>query len=248
MACECPREEGDRRSTQDKPHLTDQSKKARALTILKSFGVVVSLEGRHPSTSFFSNCPPPARSHGRQIGNLIHGFEDIEARDDSNKVLVSRRQQTTRAMKSEIPIETSKVDRGWLSGMVDGEGYIHIRYRSDRNAMYPRLRLFVKSRSIINKAARLMGVNPYARREHGELDGWYASVSHLKALKILRLVGPSLQEASKKCRAEKIIETFGGVGTIHSRLVSSDFFRSCPPPSRIRKSGRVINASGVSRG
>ena len=37
--------------------------------------------------------------------------------------------------------------------MVDGEGFVHIRYRSDRGTMYPRLRIYGTTKPIINEAA-----------------------------------------------------------------------------------------------
>jgi hypothetical protein len=75
------------------------------------------------------------------------------------------------------------------------------------------------------------------------MSGWYASVSHRQALRVLRLIAAHLLEPSKKCRAQKIIEAFGEVGTIHLRLDTFEFFKDCPPPSQIRKSGRVISGS-----
>jgi len=37
--------------------------------------------------------------------------------------------------------------------LVDGEGFVHIRYRSDRGTMYPRLRIYGTTKPIINEAA-----------------------------------------------------------------------------------------------
>jgi hypothetical protein len=132
-------------------------------------------------------------------------------------------------------------DEGWLTGLVDGEGFIHIRYRSDRSTMYPRLRISGTSKPIIDEAARIMNVYSYPRRDHGKLVGWYASVSHRKALKVLGCIGPYLMDPSKKCRAKKILDTFGEVGTVHGRLATPEFFRDCPPPTRIRPPRRVIS-------
>ena len=84
-----------------------------------------------------------------------------------------------------------------------------------------------------------MGVNPWARRDHGVNVGWYASVSHLKALKVLRIILPYLRDPSKKCRATKILETFGNKGTVHGSMSTAEFFRDCPPPTRIRKPRRL---------
>ena len=123
---------------------------------------------------------------------------------------------------------------------MDGEGFIHIRYRSDRRTMYPRLRIYGTTRPIIDEAARLMGVNPFPRRDHGVLVGWYASVSHRKALRVLRVILPYLRDPSKKCRGEKILDTFGDVGTVHGGLSTPEFFRDCPPPTRLRTPKTVI--------
>lgn len=222
------------------PHLTDPSKKCRALTILRVFGMSVSIKGRHSSSEVFAHCPPPARLRV-EVRELTRNVISSEFMRDTGKVSVSGESRPTRVLGREVPAEISVIVRGWLRGMVDGEGHIHIRYRSDRDSVYPRLRIFSKTKQIIDDVASSMGVNPYARRSHGKYIGWYASVSHLKALRILRLIAPYLAEPSKKCRARKILHVFGGTGTIHSRLNSSEFFHGCLPPSRIRNSGRIIN-------
>ena len=110
-------------------------------------------------------------------------------------------------MENENPLEV-----GWLAGLVDGEGFVHIRYRSDRSTMYPRLRIYGTTKPIIDEAARIMGVNPFPRRDHGVLVGWYAAVSHRKALKVLRLISPYLRDPSKNCRVRKILDVFGDLG------------------------------------
>lgn len=222
------------------PCLTDPSKKCRAITILKVFDTGVSIKGKHRSAEVFAHCPPPARSRTQNQNSASVVYSQVEA-PNAGRAAVAQSAQLSQALKENVPAENSISAKGWLCGMVDGEGYIHIRYRSDRDSMYPRLRLFVKSRPIIDAVARSMGVNPYARRSRGKHLGWYASVSHLKALRVLRLIAPHLIGSSKRCRARKILDAFGEVGTIHSRLISSEFFRCCPPPSRIRKSGRIIS-------
>ena len=128
-----------------------------------------------------------------------------------------------------------------MAGLVDGEGFVHIRYRSDRGTMYPRLRIYGTTKPIIDEAARLMGVNAWPRRDHGVLVGWYASVSHLKALSVMRMILPYLRDPSKKCRVKKILDSFGNVGTIKGNLSTPEFFRDCPPPTRIRKSRSLLN-------
>lgn len=223
------------------PHLTDPSKKCRALAILKVFDAETSIDGRHSSSEVFAHCPPPSRLRTSKEPKE-YSIEPRSSTEDTSRPWNLGYLGHSRTRSRIIPAEMSDFHRGWLCGLVDGEGYIHIRYRSDRDTMYPRLRLFVKSRPIIEKVARLLGVNPYGRRIHGKLLGWYASVSHLKALRVLVLISPSLLDPSKKCRARKILDAFGEVGTIHSRLDSAEFFRDCPPPSRIRKFRRIINS------
>jgi hypothetical protein len=222
------------------PLINDGSKKCRALTILKVFEKKGSIRERHRSAEIFAGCPPPARSRAqRERPGEIESTISPESTTKSSNPLGPLAMQT---LASEIPAEKNDYDKGWLCGIVDGEGYIHVRYRSDRRTTYPRVRIFVKSRPIIDAAARVMGVNPYPRRSHGKQLGWYASVSHLKALRILQLIAPHLAEESKKCRARKILDAFREVGTIRSRLVSAKFFGGCPPPTRIRESGRIINS------
>ena len=106
--------------------------------------------------------------------------------------------------------------------------------------MYPRLRIYGTTKPIIAEAARIMGVNPFHRRDHGILVGWYASVSHLKALRVMRIILPFLRDPSKKCRVKKILKTFGKVGTVHGSRSTPEFFRECPPPTRIRKAKKPI--------
>ena len=151
--------------------------------------------------------------------------------------------QTFVRVDVEIPVENDEFSRGWLTGLIDGEGCIHVRYRSDRNTMYPRLRIYVTSKPIIDEAARIMGVNPFPRGDHGKQVGWYATVSHRKALRVLRVVAPLLLDPSKRCRARRILETFRDVGTIHIRSTAAEFFRDCPPPTRIRNPPRRIISS-----
>jgi hypothetical protein len=218
------------------PHLADSSKKCRAIAILKIFGAGASIAGRHPSSELFSHCPSPARLHAQQAQPASNPVELREGVLSTEEHRASRDSRSFQAPASGIPLEASDVRRGWLCGLVDGEGYIRIRYRGDRDAMYPRLRIFVKSRSIIDTAAGLMGVNPYSRRSHGKPLGWYASVSHLKALKVLRLIAPHLLETSKRYRARKILDSFGNIGTLHSRIMTSEFFAGCPPLARMRAS------------
>jgi len=80
-----------------------------------------------------------------------------------------------------------------------------------------------------------MGVNPYPRRDHGKLLGWYAQASEQKAMKVLRIIAPHLTEPSKRCRANRILQVFGDDGSIKGRHPSAEFFEGCPPPTRLRK-------------
>ena len=107
--------------------------------------------------------------------------------------------------------------------------------------MYPRLRIYGTVRPIIDEAARIMGVNPYPRRDHGKLVGWYTSVSHKKALLVLKRIEPYLTDPSKKCRARRILDRFGRVGTVHGGMRTAEFFKDCPPPTRIRQTVNVFN-------
>ncbi len=130
-------------------------------------------------------------------------------------------------------------ENGWLTGLVDGEGFINIRYRKNRGIMFPRIRIYCTTKSIVEQAGKVMGVAPFPRRDHGKLIGWYVSASHQKALRILREIGQLLSEPSKKCRAKKILETFGERGSIRGRLTVAEFFKDCPPPTRLRTPRRI---------
>ena len=129
--------------------------------------------------------------------------------------------------------ECELLDTGWLAGLVDGEGFINIRYRKDRGTMFPRIRNYCTSKPIIDEAGRIMGVNQFPRRDHGVFKGWYVSASHQKALKVLRRIAPYLKDPSKKCRTE-ILRTFVGVATLKGNLTVAGFFAESPPPTRLR--------------
>jgi len=105
--------------------------------------------------------------------------------------------------------------------------------------MFPRIRIYCTSKPIIYEAGRIMGVNPFPRRDHGVFKGWYVSASHQKALKILRRIAPHLKDPSKKCRSEKILRTFVDVATLKGKLTVAEFFAECPPPTRLRKRRKI---------
>ncbi|MBI3840348.1 MAG: hypothetical protein HY297_00055 [Thaumarchaeota archaeon] len=88
----------------------------------------------------------------------------------------------------------------------------------------PESEFYCTTKEIIIEACRIMGVNPYPRRDHGLLLGWYAQASELKAIRILRIIAPHLTEPSKRCRAERILEVFGDCGSIRGRIPSAEFF------------------------
>lgn len=105
--------------------------------------------------------------------------------------------------------EENPFEVGWLTGLIDGEGFIHVHYRKNRNTTHPRLRIYCTTREITEEACRIMGVNPSPRRDHGVLLGWYAKVSEQKAMKVLRIIAPHLTEPTKRCRAVRIVAVFG---------------------------------------
>jgi hypothetical protein len=131
------------------------------------------------------------------------------------------------------------LETGWLAGLVDGEGFINIRYRKDRETMFPRIRIYGTSKPIIDEAGRIMNVNPFPRRDHGVFKGWYVSASHQKALGVLRRIAPFLKDPSKRCRTEKILKTFVDVATLKGNLTVMDFFAECPPPTRLRERRKI---------
>jgi hypothetical protein len=137
------------------------------------------------------------------------------------------------------PAEREALETGWLAGLVDGEGFIGIRFRKDRGTVFPRLRVYCTSKPIVEEAGRIMGVKPFPRRDHGVFKGWYVSVSHQKALRFIRRIAPYLKDPSKKCRAEKILKSFGVVATIHGSVPSDEFFKECPLPTRWRKRRKI---------
>ncbi len=74
--------------------------------------------------------------------------------------------------------------------MIDGEGFIHVHYRKNRDTTHPRLRTYCTTKETLTESCRIMGVNPFPRGDHGNLQGWYAQVSEAKAMKVLRIVAP----------------------------------------------------------
>lgn len=129
-------------------------------------------------------------------------------------------------------------ENGWLTGLMDGEGFIHVHYRKNRDTTHPRLRIYSTTKEIILEACRIMDVKLYPRRDHGKLVGWYAQASEAKALKVLGSIAPFLTEPSKRCRARKILEIFGDEGSIEGRHPSAELFVDCPPPTRLRESAK----------
>jgi hypothetical protein len=119
--------------------------------------------------------------------------------------------------------------------LMDGEGFIHVHYRKNRDTTHPRLRIYSTTKEIVIEACRLLAIKPYPRRDHGKLVGWYAQVSELKAIRVLSLIAPHLTEPSKRCRAQRILNGFGDSGTMHGLHRSIDFFKGCPPPTRLRR-------------
>jgi hypothetical protein len=130
-------------------------------------------------------------------------------------------------------------DSGWLTGLIDGEGFIHVHYRKNRDTTHPRLRIYSTTKQIIDEACRIMGVNPYVRRDHGKVLGWYAQASEWKAVQILSAIGPLLTEPSKRCRALTILEIFSESGSIPGRHPSAELFEKCPPPTRLRSPRKI---------
>jgi hypothetical protein len=141
-------------------------------------------------------------------------------------------------LEKEDPFEV-----GWLTGLIDGEGFIHVHYRKNRDTTHPRLRIYCTTKEIITEACRIMGVNPYPRRDHGKLLGWYAQVSERRAIMVLRIIAPHLTEPSKRCRAMRILQIFGESGSISGRHPSAEFFEGCPPPTRLRKPPEAYKSS-----
>ena len=86
---------------------------------------------------------------------------------------------------------------GYLAGLVDGEGYIFVSYVKGGDRTRPNLRIYYTSKQIIDGVCRIMQVNPFPRRDKGELIGWLASASGAKALGSLRRIEPYLVDSSK---------------------------------------------------
>jgi len=131
-------------------------------------------------------------------------------------------------------LEMSEFEKGWLTGLIDGEGFIHVHYRKNRDTTHPRMRIYSTTKPIIDEACRILQVNPYARRDHGKLLGWYAQVSEWKSVLVLRIIASHLTEPSKKCRAMTILKVFRNSGSIPGRHPSAEVFSHCPPPTRLR--------------
>ncbi len=137
-------------------------------------------------------------------------------------------------MQADTQATREAFEIGWLTGLIDGEGFIHVHYRKNRDTTHPRMRIYSTTKAIIDEACRIMQVNPYVRRDHGVVRGWYAQASESKALQILRVIAPYLTEPSKKCRAVTILKVFSTGGSIPGRHPSAEVFSCCPPPTRLR--------------
>lgn len=102
------------------------------------------------------------------------------------------------------------------------------------------MRIYSTTKAIVDEACRIMEVRPYVRRDHGVLKGWYAQATDLRAVAILRRIGPYLTEPSKRCRALTILKVFSRSRSIPGRHPSAEVFKHCPPPTRLRTPKIVI--------
>ena len=124
------------------------------------------------------------------------------------------------------------------------KGFVNVRYRKDRGTIFPRIRIYCTSKPIIDEAARIMGVNPFPRRDHGIFKGWYVSASHQKALQVIRRIAPFLKDPSKKCRAEKILRSFENVATIKGKSDCVGVFQRMPASDQMERAEKDIRRLG----
>lgn len=128
---------------------------------------------------------------------------------------------------------------GYLAGLMDGEGFVHLYYNKRTDHTFPCLTVFCTSKAIVDEACRIMQVNPHARSDHGKLMGWYAQARSRKAVEIATLIAPHMAESSKKCRALTIIEVFREKSRIEGRHPAAEFFKHCPPAHETTDGGRI---------
>lgn len=139
-------------------------------------------------------------------------------------------------------------ETGYLAGLVDGEGYIRMRYNKDSNRSYPNLIVYCTSKPIIDEASRIMNVKSCPRREHGKLVGWLAVSTGKKALDAMRRIEPHLSDSSKKCRVLTCLRSFQDRVGIEGRHPSSRFFAHCPPPGKLGAKIQSQPASNAASG
>jgi len=125
--------------------------------------------------------------------------------------------------------ESAEFETGYLAGLVDGDGYIFVHCEKKGNRTYPDLRIYCTSKSIIEGACRILGVNPYSRRNHTKLVGRIAAVQGKKAMVAIRKIRPYLTDTSKKCRASTILKVFNTKASVGGRHPLRRFFQIAHP-------------------
>ncbi len=166
--------------------------------------------------------------------SVVQSDAGSRTKEGGQKLSESKKKTRTSNGKRNEILNPTEFEVGWLTGLVDGEGFVHVHYRKNRNATHPRMRIYSTTKPIIDEACRIMHVNPYVRRDGGKVVGWYAEASEWKAVQLLRLVAPHLTEPSKKCRSLTILEIFCDGGSIPGKHPSAEVFSHCPPPTRLR--------------
>ena len=116
--------------------------------------------------------------------------------DAGSRTIERTQEETSEATRTKTTKHTD-FEIGYLAGLVDGEGYIFVSYVKGGDRTRPNLRIYYTSKQIIDGVCRIMQVNPFPRRDKGELIGWLASASGAKALGSLRRIEPYLVDSSK---------------------------------------------------
>lgn len=82
----------------------------------------------------------------------------------------------------------SETDIAWLAGLLEGEGSFDLH--RDR---YPRIRLGMTDRDVVERAARLMGSRVRTNyREGPYLAMWHTELSGGRAAEVMALISPYL--------------------------------------------------------
>lgn len=104
------------------------------------------------------------------------------------------------------------IDKGWLAGIIDGEGSVVMERTSDTKQKWRHPRIYVASndREILEKCRQIVGAGSISKKNNTESkQSWSWTVGGgIQVLNILQEIEPYLTCPKKKRRASYLIEQY----------------------------------------